>query len=215
MLTLYAMPISNFCAKVEIALKLKELAYDYRAPPDGYGSQRYKAIVPMGTIPALVDGDLVLSESEAILEYLDEAWRAPPLLPPTVAARARARQLSRLHDSRFEPCVRSMFATMSPTNRAASDVAARLELLERRYLEIANLAEPAPFLAGDNPGMPDCAFAPTLHLADRMLDVLNAPRLRHDRLEHWRSSILAVPAFAEVLARHDEAITAWLATKGA
>jgi glutathione S-transferase len=65
-IVLYTNPVSNFCAKVEIALRLKGLAYEALPPPGGYGSAAFKAIVPAGTIPALVNGDLVLSESETI-----------------------------------------------------------------------------------------------------------------------------------------------------
>ncbi len=73
---LYANSISNFASKVRVALELKGLAYEERLPPDGYGTPAYKRIVPMGTIPALVEDDFVLSESETILEYLEPPLRA-------------------------------------------------------------------------------------------------------------------------------------------
>jgi hypothetical protein len=79
--TFYTTPVSNFAAKVEIALRLKGMAFEAVPPPGGYGSAAYKAIVPAGTIPAIVHDGLVLAESETIVEYLDEAFPEPPLLP--------------------------------------------------------------------------------------------------------------------------------------
>ena len=109
----YTHPVSNFAAKVEIVLRLKRIAFVALAPPDGYGSPAYKAIVPAGTIPAIVDGDLVLSESETIVEYLEEAYGEPRLLPGDPAERARLRLLARFHDTRLEPPLRALFAQMN------------------------------------------------------------------------------------------------------
>jgi len=75
---LYAYDISNYCSSVKIALQYKELSYIELPPPDGYGSNEYKKIVMMGTIPALVitndNDDFVISESQVILEYLDQKF---------------------------------------------------------------------------------------------------------------------------------------------
>ena len=76
---LYAYDISNYCSSIKIALQYKELDYSEIPPPDGYGSIEYKKIVHMGTIPALVitnnnNDDFVISESQVILEYLDQKF---------------------------------------------------------------------------------------------------------------------------------------------
>lgn len=91
---LYDLPISSCGAKARIAFALKGVAVESRPPPDGYGSPAYRAIVPAGTIPALVDGDFVLSESIAILEWIEESYPSPCLLPGDVRARARIRQMA-------------------------------------------------------------------------------------------------------------------------
>ena len=70
MMILYAYPLSNYCNKVAIVLALKQVPHEVQTPPDGYGSEAYKQLVPSGKIPGLADGDLILSESEAINEYL-------------------------------------------------------------------------------------------------------------------------------------------------
>ncbi len=78
---LYALPISNFCSKVAIVLRHKQIPHQILPPPNGYGSPEYKLVVPTGKIPGLVDGELVLSESEAINEYLEEQYPNPVMLP--------------------------------------------------------------------------------------------------------------------------------------
>ena len=77
----YATSLSNYSAKVRIALCVKGVAYQEISPPDGYRSESYRKIAPMGTIPALqVEGQLV-SESEVILEYLEDRYPDPPMRP--------------------------------------------------------------------------------------------------------------------------------------
>ena len=81
MLTIYAIPISLYCAKLRILLRHKKIQWQELPPPGGYGSAEYKSIVPSGNLPALVDGSLLLADSEAIAEYLNEKYPNPPMLP--------------------------------------------------------------------------------------------------------------------------------------
>lgn len=98
-LLLYGYWRSSASYRVRIALNLKQVAY--RQQPvhlvrDG-GQQHapeYRAINPQGQVPTLVDGELVLSQSPAILEYLEEKYPEPALLPGDLAGRARVRQLA-------------------------------------------------------------------------------------------------------------------------
>ena len=90
---------SSAAYRVRIALNLKGLAYD--AVPvhltRGGGEQlgeAYRAINPSALVPALQDGDQVITQSLAIIEYLDETHPAPPLLPADALGRARVRSLA-------------------------------------------------------------------------------------------------------------------------
>ena len=91
MITLYNVPVSSYGAKVRIILAHKGIEWTELAPPDGYGSPAYRAIMPSGTVPAIIDGDLKLADSEAIAEYLDEHVPSPPMMPADPESRARAR----------------------------------------------------------------------------------------------------------------------------
>jgi maleylacetoacetate isomerase len=98
-LTLYGYWRSSAAYRVRIALNLKGLAYDYAATHllrDG-GEQRkpaYLARNPQGLVPALQDGDVLLVQSLAIIEYLDETHPSPPLLPADAAGRAAVRAMA-------------------------------------------------------------------------------------------------------------------------
>ena len=94
MLTVYAIPLSLYCAKIRILLRHKALEWREIPPPGGYGSDEYKQIVPSGNLPALIDGDLMLADSEVIAEYLNEVFPDPPMLPADNHRRAKARERS-------------------------------------------------------------------------------------------------------------------------
>ena len=96
---LYSYFRSSAAYRVRIALNLKGLPYDY-APVHllrGGGEQltpEYRRVGPDGIVPSLVDGDLVLQQSLAIIEYLEETHPAPALLPDTPGDRAYVRAIA-------------------------------------------------------------------------------------------------------------------------
>lgn len=99
MLKLYTYFRSSAAYRVRIALNLKGL--DYEALPvhlvrDGGQQHRpeYRAKSPLGTVPALETDDGALTQSLAIIEYLDETWPQPPLLPADALGRARVRAIA-------------------------------------------------------------------------------------------------------------------------
>ncbi|HXE78005.1 MAG TPA: maleylacetoacetate isomerase [Rhodanobacter sp.] len=98
-LMLYDYWRSSASYRVRIALNLKGLPYashSVHLVQDG-GQQHapaYLALNPQQLVPSLVDGDLVLTQSLAIMEYAEEKWPAPPLLPADREGRARVRALA-------------------------------------------------------------------------------------------------------------------------
>ena len=96
---LYSYFRSSASYRVRIALNLKGLPYEYAAVHllRGGGEQltpEYRGVCPDGIVPALVDGDVVLQQSLAIIEYLDETHPNPPLLPSTPRDRAYVRAIA-------------------------------------------------------------------------------------------------------------------------
>jgi maleylpyruvate isomerase len=113
---LYGYWRSSATWRVRIALAYKGLTYEYvpvnlRKGPGEQNTDDYRAINPMRQVPALeVDEDeerggrrVRLMQSLAIVEYLEERWPAPPLLPAERLARARVRQIAEMFNAGIQP----------------------------------------------------------------------------------------------------------------
>jgi maleylpyruvate isomerase len=96
MLQLFGYWRSSASYRVRIVLQLKGLAYEHHPINLRQGEQRekaYRRINPQGLVPFLVDGDVHIGQSVAIMEYLDETYPAYSLMPSAPEARARVRQI--------------------------------------------------------------------------------------------------------------------------
>jgi glutathione S-transferase/RNA polymerase-associated protein len=101
----YDHPLSPYAQKVKIALQEKGVDFETRQPEAlGSGSTAgdFAAASPRGEVPALIDGDTRVFDSSIILEYIEDRWPQPPLLPGSAADRARVRMLEDAMDSHFE-----------------------------------------------------------------------------------------------------------------
>jgi len=96
---LYSYFRSSAAYRVRIALNLKGISYEYLGVhllKDGGQqlSDSYRALNPAALVPTLIDGDVTIGQSLAIIEYLDETHPQPPLLPADPAGRARVRAIA-------------------------------------------------------------------------------------------------------------------------
>jgi len=94
---LYSYFRSSAAYRARIALHLKGLAFDYvpvHLRKGEQDAQAYRALNRQALVPTLIDGDTAVTQSLAIIEYLDELHPEPPLLPSTPAARARVRAIA-------------------------------------------------------------------------------------------------------------------------
>jgi len=89
-LTLYSMYMNSAGERVRIALALKEISYDY-FPVGEIGWVEYEKINPQGLMPALKIGETIVPQATAILEYIEEEFPQPRLLPSDPAMRAQVR----------------------------------------------------------------------------------------------------------------------------
>ena len=211
-LTVYAIPISLYCAKLRIVLRHKQLDWQEFPPPGGYGSEEYATIVPSGNLPALIDEGLLLSDSEAIAEYLNEKYPECPLLPDGLAARAKTRELSRFHDTRLEPELRTLFAHIAPDKRDNEVVSGQVQKLAMRFKDLVLLlgAEGTPFQ--DQLTLGDCGFAISFlwikGLSQLMAFDLDWPQ----RVLEYQKHIQGFTAVNRELADYKPKLDAWLAS---
>ena len=115
MIKLYDFSLSPRARKVRITLAAKGLEYE-KVPIDiTKGEQKtpeYLAINPYGKVPALQDNGTTVYESTIIMEYLNDTYPTPPLLPDEVGQRARARVLMHYADNPYESAVASLAAEL-------------------------------------------------------------------------------------------------------
>jgi glutathione S-transferase len=103
--TLWDHPLSPYAQKVKIALREKGVAFE-TAIPGGIGvggaGGDFLAANPRAEVPALIHDETAVFDSTIILEYIEDAWPEPPLLPASPADRARVRMIEEVVDTHLE-----------------------------------------------------------------------------------------------------------------
>ena len=209
----HASALSSYSAKVRIVLCVKQVAFVEQAPARGYRSPEYRAIVPMGTLPAIQLGDWVLSESEVINEFLEEQYPQPPMLPTGPADRARVRFVSRLHDLYLEPAVRALFAQVRPQTRDPEVLARLRAAVLARIDQLAASVQPRPFLCGASLSLADCGPLVSLPLARMVLQACAQPISLPSALQDWLELASAHPDVARALTPWHSATQQWISTQ--
>ena len=202
-LQLYSYWRSSAAYRVRIGLNLKGLAYDIvpvHLVHDGgqQHSPEYRGINPQQLVPVLGHGHRRLSQSLAILEYLDEMWPTPALLPSTARGRQRVRALSQLVACDIHPLnnlrVLQYFEQEWSVPQPERDEWVRHWIVEGFRAAEAMLADhPSTgiFCEGDVPGLADCCLVPQVYNA-RRFGVDLAP---YPTIVGIEQACLALPAF--------------------
>lgn len=210
MLTLYSVPVSIYCVKLRILMRHKGLDWRDVPPPGGYGTDEYKRLVPSGNVPALDHDGLILGDSEAIAEYLNEKFPNPSMLPDDLAARARARELSRFNDTRLEPEVRALFAQTAPSTRDPAAVEMRAKAISARLSQLARLLE---HHHADDLTLGDCGFPATFEWIDSF-DPLLALNIEWPKaVRTYRERLEQIDAVSSELKAYRPAILDWITQK--
>jgi glutathione S-transferase len=176
MLKLYTSPLSTFARRVHIAalekgLQLESVVLDmakreHRQAP-------YLALNPYGRVPTLVDGEFVLAESTAILEYLEARFPEPALLPSGVRERAQVAMHMKLCDLELAaPNYTTIFSKrFVPQERwRAAEMEAAKKPTERHLAILDKHLEGRSYLVAERFTLADLCYVPFLHFR-ALLDV--------------------------------------------
>jgi maleylacetoacetate isomerase len=176
MLTLHTYFRSSAAFRVRCALNHKGIAYAPEIvwlPGDDQRSDAYRALNPQGLVPTLIDGELRLNQSMAIIEYLDETKPGARLLPADAPGRARVRSLSQLVACEIHPVnnlrVLKYLKRELGHDQPTIDAWYRHWIAEGLAAYEAELARPGTgrYCHGDAVTMADCCIVPQIFNARR------------------------------------------------
>jgi maleylpyruvate isomerase len=199
---LYSYFRSSAAYRVRIALNLKGLPYEYVGVHLQKAEQRsdsYRAVNPHALVPSLADDRGTFTQSLAIIEYLEERYPQPPLLPQTAEARARVRAIALAIACEIHPLdnlrvLLYLTRTLGITEEAKNAwyrhwIDVGLSALET---QLASDAATAEFCHGASPTLADVCLVPQLANARRF----GIPLEAYPTLLRIESACAAQPAFA-------------------
>ena len=205
---LYEHPLSSYAQKVKIALREKGLNFQAKVP-ETLGTGRtdgpFAAANPRAEVPVLIDGPTRVFESTVIMEYIEERWPEPPLLPRDPAARAFARMTEDVCDTQYE-AVNWGFSEVLWFRRATGALADTLRAraaAQTRVLQdwLAGRLGEAEWFGGERFGWADAAAAP---MVNRSVHYGLGPA-PDSPLARWHARLKERPSVAATFAEFDAA----------
>ena len=200
---LYSYWRSSAAYRVRIGLNLKELTYTtvpVHLLQDG-GQQHhpsYQQLNPQELVPTLIHGERHLTQSLAILEYIDECFPQPALLPHEVHQRQQVRALAQVIACDIHPL--NNLRVLQYVEREWTQPASAREQWARHWMEqgfsafealLAQQAKPGDFCVGNQPTLADCCLIPQLYNAHRFAVSLQPFPL----IQRIEANCMALPAF--------------------
>jgi glutathione S-transferase len=200
LMDLYSRPISPYAARVRVSIKAKGLDVRILDNPDVLSAD-FGEINPMRKVPVLVLADgRALPESEAIVEYLEDAFPNIPLRPADSFECARARLIARTAELYVFPAVVDIFKVMGS---GAGQIETFVGALDARLGELSALMKNSGAIwhaAGKTLSIADGALAPFLFYVDIVGRRLNRNLLAgHPPLQHFMENCRSEPALTAVI----------------
>lgn len=204
MARLYHVPLSPYCRKVRLSLAEKKIEVELVEEKYWEASADFLRRNPAGKVPVLKIDGLLLAESAAICEYIEELNPTPSLMPKKPAERAEVRRLVNWFDDKFHHEVTSKLLYERVTKKImskgypdSSNVKAGAKAIKFHLDYMAWLLDQRRWLAGDAMTLADFAAAAHLSALDYISDV---DWNRSDVVKDWYAKIKSRPAFRSILA---------------
>lgn len=147
----------HYSHRVRIVLAEKGVTYDLEDIDPENLTEEVSELTPYQSLPVLLDRELVLYESKVMMEYLDERFPHPPLLPVYPVTRAQSRLWMHRIEKDWSPLLDAIVA-----NRDASVVAEATKELKDSLTAVAPIFSEKPFFMSDEFTLVDCCLAPML-----------------------------------------------------
>ncbi|MHB1204945.1 MAG: glutathione S-transferase family protein [Rhodospirillaceae bacterium] len=208
---IYGAIFSPYCARVALAARFKGVKLKFKPTPGGgYKSPEYLKLNPLGKVPAVKDGKMVIYESGIIVEYLDAKHKKKPVVPKNAKAAAQARMVASVVGDYVHGAVSKLFALMGPSPDKAAVAAVFAEV--DKYLDIAEQVIAAkPFAAGAKFTIADVYALPSLQFASLFMPVFGAakPLGARKKLNAYMAKAKKHKIMGSVLKDMEEGFRAW------
>jgi len=203
--------LSPYVRKVLVCLELKSIAYEVDHLVPFFGNDRFSKLSPLRRIPVLVDGDLVLTDSSVICQYLEDLQPAPALFPADIRDRARARWLEEFADTRMgDVFIWRLFNQMAIRPSVWGEKGDR-ELVDRTLKE--DVPTVLDYLEAEAPadgfrfgGLSIADIAPACFFRNAGWVRFQIDAARWPRAAAWMARTLATPAFQKLAAIEDSVL---------
>lgn len=212
---LYGSPVSPYVARVSYAARLKGLPLVPEMPAGGIKSADFLRINPIGKMPAMEVDGRALAESMVLLDYLEDAYPTPALLPDAAVDRAQARLLGRIVDLYVTPHGRAYFGNMNPATRKADEVAAGTEAYRKSLAQLEHFMGNGPYAVGHKLGYADVAMLPCLQMMSIVAGACGVvdPYDGLPRLSSWWRQMQTDPVTAAFIDEYHNAFMSFMASR--
>jgi glutathione S-transferase len=165
MLTLCGFAVSNYYNKVKLALLEKGIPFNEELVMTGSKDEAVLAATPLGKVPFLKTPQGALCESQVIVDYIEAAHPAHPLVPADAFAAAKVRELCTFIDLHLELVARELYAQAFFGGTVSDETKERVrKQLTKQIAGFKRLAKFGPFVAGDQFTLADCSAYVSLPL---------------------------------------------------
>ena len=165
MITLCGFSVSNYYNKVKLALLEKGIPFNEELVMTGSKDEAVLGATPLGKVPFLRTEQGTLCESQVMVDYLEAAYPAVPLLPADPFAAAKVRELTVFIELHLELVARELYAQAFFGGSVPQEVQDRVrKQLTKSITAFKRLAKFGPYVAGDRFTVADCAAYVSLPL---------------------------------------------------
>tara|TARA_A100001037_G_scaffold275497_1_gene274057 strand:+ start:3094 stop:3735 length:642 start_codon:yes stop_codon:yes gene_type:complete len=193
-MALFSDPTDHYCHRVRIVLAEKGISSEMIESSKDNIDPEILEISPYATLPVLVDRDVCLFDSVTLMEYLDERFPHPPLLPVYPVLRANIR----LYIKRIELDWGSRFDQLADGNLKEAQAKKVRQELKSLVVSSCALLKEKPFFMNDEFSLVDCCIAPMLwRLPSVGIEIPNDAK--HKPLNLYMKRVFTMPSFIESL----------------